>query len=182
MFAGGALNPGDVETVLWAMYGVTDDSGRRTVGSAEALYPLKLLLTIGAVDELENGLFEVNMVEQTLSRLNRRDIRSGLAEAACGEQSWVTNAAALITVCADIPRACQHFAAQRPYGLRGERYTYLEAGAAAQNGQLAAAALGLSSVIVAGFEDEATADCLDLNAPWTPVLHLCLGLPENDVG
>ncbi|WP_350334481.1 SagB/ThcOx family dehydrogenase [Coralliovum pocilloporae] len=179
-FALEPITSSDLEAVLWAMYGVTDESGKRTVPSAESLHPLKLFLSVGHVEGLDRGLFEVDMVEQTFTRRSRRDLRLGLEQAALGEQPWVGSAAAVVTVCGNIPLACRHFVDQPPYGVRGERYVYLEAGASAQNGQLAATANGLASVLVAGFRDEITSECLGLKAPWSPILHLCLGEPESE--
>ncbi|MFB9869171.1 nitroreductase family protein [Vreelandella sulfidaeris] len=65
----------------------------------------------------------------------------------------------------------------KPYGARGARYVYLEAGAAAQNLQLQAVAQGLGSVWVGGFDDEATGHILGLKVPLTPIILLCVGHP-----
>jgi nitroreductase len=89
------------------------------------------------------------------------------------------DAACVIIICADMVTPSQAFVDQKPFGSRGARYVYLEAGAAAQNLQLQAVAEGLGSVWVGGFNDEATADVLGLRAPLAPIIQLCVGYPAS---
>src|SRR5690606_34012618 len=96
---------------------------------------------------------------------------------AIGGPQWMMDAACIIIICADMATPGQVFADQKPFGSRGSRYVYLEAGAAAQNLQLQAVAEGLGSVCVGGFDDEATADVLGLRAPFAPIVQLCVGYP-----
>ncbi|WP_282606905.1 SagB/ThcOx family dehydrogenase [Pelagibius sp. Alg239-R121] len=166
-----------VHRLLWAAQGVTDESGKRTAPSAHALHPLNLRFTAGNIDGLEPGTYSVAGDAKTLEPIIRRDLRRELQAAALEDQPWIGEAAGIITVCADFAAASRAFVEQPPYGLRGLRYVYIEAGAVAQNLQLMASADGLGSVIVAGFKDEATADILELEAPITPVMHLCFGWP-----
>jgi len=49
----------------------------------------------------------------------------------------------------------------------------------AHNIQLQAVELGIGCVLVAGFQDEATAAVLGLEPGLTPVLHLCLGVAKR---
>ncbi|WP_319518777.1 nitroreductase family protein [uncultured Martelella sp.] len=80
----------------------------------------------------------------------------------------------------DMLAAAQAFFEQQPYGARGERYVYLEAGAVAQNIQLQAVEEGLGSVLVGGFDDEATAGVLELPAPLAPLTLMCIGFPASE--
>lgn len=168
-----------VRSLLWAAQGITGEEGRRTAPSAHALHPLRLLLVAGDIEGLEPGVHAVAGDGDTLTPAIRGDRRAALQAAALDEQPWIGRAAGMITICADLAAACRHFAEQPPYGARGERYTYIEAGAAAQNVLLAAETLGLACVLVAGFRDEATAEVLGLEAPVAPVLHLCFGWPAD---
>jgi len=127
------------------------------------------------VTGLAGGLYAVDAETSEFQIKHQRDIRPTLEDSAIGKQTWIGNAAAIITICADFIAPCEEFSNQPPYGRRGERYVYIEAGAAAQNIQLQATCDDIASVVVAGFNDESTALALGLSAPLAPVLHVCLG-------
>jgi SagB-type dehydrogenase family enzyme len=175
-FTGRAVPLDTLQRLIWAAQGVTGDDGQRTAPSAHALYPLGLRLVAGKVEGLEAGLYQV-APEQAPKLLKPGDHRPALQAAALEEQPWVGNAAAILAFCADMEAVTRHFAEQPPLGARGARYVYIEAGAAAQNALLQATAEGLGGVLIAGFEDEATAAALDLAQPFAPLLYLCLGWP-----
>lgn len=168
-----------VRNILWAGQGITDASGKRTVASAHALHPLRLFVICGRVSDLPMGVHRVSSDTQDLTPHLDHDIRGALEQAAIDDQPWVTRAAAIITICADMVAVSEAFIDQPPYGARGRRYAYLEAGAAAQNMHLASTAAGLACVPVAGFRDEATAAVLHLPAACEPLMHLCLGWPGS---
>lgn len=166
-----------LQRLFWAAQGITGAEGKRTAPSAHALHPLRLRLVAGAVEGLEAGLYDVKDEDQAPELLKAGDCRAALQAAALEDQPWVGRAAALLAIYADMAAVCRHFAEQPPRGERGIRYVYLEAGAAAQNALLQAAAEGLGGVLVAGFQDAATAEVLGLAAPFAPLLYLCLGWP-----
>lgn len=168
-----------LERLIWATQGITDETGNRSAPSAHALHLLRMMIAVGEVEGLATGLYSVDPKAATFQPIHDRDIRQTLKEAAVDDQTWMTDAAFIITICADMVAASQNFADQQPYGTRGPRYVFIEAGAAAQNTMLQAVSEGLGSVLVAGFRDEATADALGLKAPLAPVLHICVGFPED---
>lgn len=174
-FAGRPIALSVVKRVLWAAQGLTDDAGNRTAPSAHGLHPLQLRVTVGAVEGLDNGLYDVDRNSQALRVLGDGDSRPELSKAALGDQPWMDSAACIVTLCADIDAVARHFADQPPQGERGLRYVYIEAGAAAQNALLCATAIGLGGVLVAGFDDQTTRQILNLEAPLSPLLHLCFG-------
>ncbi len=169
-----------VHRLLWAAYGASEDSGKRTAPSAHALHPLRLYTSIGRVEGIAPGVHAAAPDTLQMSCHVDRDVRTELEAAALEDQPWIGSAAAIITVCADLVAATSTFAEQPPYGTRGLRYVYIEAGAAAQNIYLQATAEGLACVLVAGFQDEATAKVLNLAAPVAPVLHMCFGWPADN--
>ena len=171
------VSPEALSRLIWAAQGITGEDGKRTAPSAHGLCPLHLRVAVGRVDGLETGLYSVSRETGALEKIGAQDVRGALSDAAIGEQPWVGEAACIVTICADFVAPCRDFADQPPYGRRGERYVHIEAGCAAQNMLLQAAADGLGGVLVAGFLDEATGAVLGLSAPLSPVLHLCLGLP-----
>jgi len=167
-----------VRKLLWAGQGTTDESGKRTVPSAHALYPLCLYLVARRVEGLANAVYASASSGGGLDHHDvDGDISARLQKAALDDQHWIGNAACILTVCADMAAVTQAFMEQPPYGVRGRRYAYIEAGAAAQNVQLQATQEGLGCVLVAGLRDEATAEILKLPAPTEPVLHVCIGWP-----
>ena len=104
---------------------------------------------------------------------------AALRRASLEDPPWVEAAAAIAVVTADLKVASAEFADQRPYGERGLRYAFIEAGACAQNIQLQAVEEELSSVIVGGFRDEAVIDALELPPPCAPIALVCLGHPAS---
>lgn len=179
-FSAQAIRHDALKRLLWAAQGTTDDSGKGTVPSAGALQPLRLFVSAGRVEGHDPGIFEATANSGVPTRVRDGDVRAELQRCAIDDQPWIGQAAAVITVCADFVSPAHEFAEQPPYGVRGRRYVYIEAGAAAQNMALQAASEQLGCVVVAGFRDEATADVLRLEPPYMPVLHLCLGAPSGE--
>jgi SagB-type dehydrogenase family enzyme len=175
-FTGRAVPLETLQRLVWAAQGMTGDEGRRTAPSAHALYPLGLRLVAGEVEGLDAGLYEMTP-EEAPRLLKAGDHRPALQAAALEEQPWVGKAAAILAFYADMEAVTRHFAVQPPPGARGARYAYIEAGAAAQNALLQATVEGLGGVLIAGFEDGATAQALGLAPPFAPLLYLCLGWP-----
>ena len=167
-----------VKRLIWAAQGVTDEDGKRTAPSAHALHPLRLYLCAGRIEGIAAGVHACGANDDDLSLHLDKDVRALLEREALEEQPWIGEAAGVITVCADLIGPSIAFADQPPYGVRGLRYVHIEAGAAAQNIYLQAAAEGLGCVLVAGFHDEATASVLNLSPPLAPILHMCFGWPE----
>ncbi len=168
-----------LKKLLWAGQGITGPDGKRTAPSAHAIHPLRLYLGVNRVVGLEKGLYEVDPSDHGLKQVSDSDLRSALTKAAIDNPQWIMDAACVIIICADMVTPSQAFVDQKPFGSRGARYVYLEAGAAAQNLQLQAVAEGLGSVWVGGFNDEATADVLGLRAPLAPIIQLCVGYPAS---
>lgn len=178
-FSAKAISSEALQRLSWAAQGATDESGNRTAPSADALHPLRLFASVGRVEQHSPGLFEAKGKDRgDLVCLREGDVRAELEQCAIDDQPWIGQAAAIITVCADLVAPAVEFAEQPPYGSRGRRYVYIEAGAVAQNIALQAVSEQLGCVLVAGFQDAATANVLGLKAPYMPVLHLCLGVPE----
>lgn len=172
-----AATPVPAATILrlvWAAQGVTGPGGRRTAPSAHALHPLRLRLSIGAADGLAPGLYDADAAPL---RLIGDDPRAELADSGLDDPPWLAAAPVVLTICADMAAVAAHFADQPPYGERGPRYAWIEAGAAMQNCLLAAAAQGLAAAPVAGFRDEPTAAALALPPPLAPLCHVCIGYP-----
>jgi SagB-type dehydrogenase family enzyme len=157
--------------LLWAAQGVTSSAGERTAPSAGALYPLEVYLAAGSVDGLASGVYGYRAHGHSLRAYLAGDRRRELADAALG-QAAVLKAPAVLVIAARYARTA------RKYGARSERYVHIEVGHAAQNVYLQARALGLGTVIVGAFDDDAVRAALELAEQEAPLALLPVGAPR----
>jgi SagB-type dehydrogenase family enzyme len=162
------LSLSDIGQLLWAAQGITHRQGLRTAPSAGALYPLELYVIAGRVDSLPAGIYHYQPDGHRLLTKHRGDRRNGLARAAFG-QPWLEDAAAVVVFAAVFERTA------RKYGERAVRYVHMETGHAAQNLFLQAGALGLDTVTVGAFDDNAVTSMLQLPADARPLLLMPVG-------
>lgn len=157
------LTAEQLSQLLWAMQGVTSRSGQRAAPSAGALYPLETYVVTA------EGCFHYEPARHRLKRRSREDLRPALARAALG-QAQVSGAPAVLVVAAVYART------EKKYGAdRGHRYVHIEAGHAAQNALLEAAALGLAAVPVGAFDDDRVRGVLGLGKGETPLYLIPVG-------
>jgi SagB-type dehydrogenase family enzyme len=160
--------------LLWAAQGMAGPNGRRTVPSAGALYPIELHLLAARVDGLASGLYRYLPARHALQGPNDEMVPQGLQPAlqqAAGGQATVGAAAAVVIISAVEARSAVK------YGGRAARYAAFEAGAAAQNLALQAAALELGALVVGGFDDAAVVRLLRLPPGELPVVLMPIGHP-----
>lgn len=99
--------------------------------------------------------------------------RGQLSDAALGQPS-VAEAPAVLVFCADSPRSGEK------YDERGETlYSTQDATIACAYAQLAASALGLASVWIGAFEDDAVAKVINCPPGIRPVAMLPIGYPNE---
>jgi len=110
-----------VSQLLWAVQGITDPRGYRTVPSAGALYPLEVYVVVGNVENLEEGVYKYKPHEHELVKVLDGDKRAELAAAALG-QTWVKEGAINIVITAVYERTTVK------YGGRDIRYVHMEGG------------------------------------------------------
>lgn len=150
--------------LLWAAQGITSPDGKRTAPSAGGLYPLEVYAA--TADGLLHYLPEGHRVEL----LGSRDVRAGLADVSAG-QDWIADAPVVLAIVGVEARTAA------TYGERAERYVALEAGHAAQNVLLQAAALGLAATPIGAFDDAEIRDLLGLSDDHTPLELIPVGHP-----
>lgn len=99
--------------------------------------------------------------------------RQALAQAS-GGQEFVAQAPVVLVFCTDVARSAWR------YGQRGERlYALQDATIACAYAQLAAVALGLGTVWVGAFRDEAVIQALNLPRGLHPIAILPIGYPAE---
>ncbi len=171
-FTGKPLSEEVLSQLLWAAQGITEPRrGLRAAPSAGALYPLEIYLAVGepAGSVLRKGIYHYLPLEHGLEeRAGGEDRRTAIARAALG-QDWMADAAVIFLVAAVNDRTT------RKYRDRGWQYIQQEAGCAAENLLLQAAALGLRSAVVGAFDDHELAGIFTLSPSEVPVLLLPAG-------
>jgi SagB-type dehydrogenase family enzyme len=160
----------EAAALLYGAQGVNRRRGR-TAPSAGALYPLELHLVAGNVESLAQGVYHYLPPDHALLPGRTGDVRQELATACLG-QTWMADAPMVLAICAVYERVTDR------YGERGKRYVDMEAGHAAQNVHLQAAALGLGTVVVGAFEDDVVARILGLSAWECPIALMPVGTPK----
>jgi SagB-type dehydrogenase family enzyme len=161
-FSSKSLTLEQLGQLAWAAQGQAVNSKYRTVPSAGATYPLELFAVT------DRGLFHYVHAKHALEKLHKRDLRSALASAAWS-QAFIAAGALTLVFAADFARTTSH------YGQRGTRYVYMEAGHAAQNVHLQAEAVGLGSVAVGAFDDDAVSEVLALPKNLEPIYMVVVG-------
>ncbi len=141
---------------------------RRTSPSAGATYPLEIYLVAGKVEGLGAGVYRYRTRQHRLEALDEGDIRVPLAVAAV-DQQWISKAAMVVVFAAVFERTTVR------YGKRAERYVHMEAGHAAQNLLLQAAALGLGATPAGAFNDAEVSRLLHLPVGEAPLYFVPVG-------
>lgn len=163
-----ALALEDVSQLLWAAQGITGRGGYRTAPSAGALYPLETFLCAGRVEGLSAGVYKYRPQAHELLRLAEGDFRDRLAVAALG-QTWIREAPVTVALAAVMNRITGR------YQQRGVRYAWMEAGHAAQNVLLQAAAMGMGAVPVGAFDDRTVQRILRMAGEEEPLYLIPAG-------
>jgi len=161
--------------LLHAAQGKRLNGNKLVAPSAQEQYPLSTYIVAKNMDEVAEGIYQYDNSAHTLKLKEKGQFSDALAEAAIGEQPWLANASAIIVLASNIQSMNQHFAEQKPFKQRGERYCYIEVGAVAQNVQLQGTALGIGMVLVGGFDNERVKAVLKLPSELEPSALLCLG-------
>jgi len=165
-----SIEPGleEVSQLLWAAQGITGDSPhKRAAPSAGGRCPLEFYVCRA------DGVWHYEVEAHRLDRYLTGDVRPKLAEAAWG-QKFLAQAPLVVVIAAVFERTVQR------YGERGRlRYVPMDVGHAAENLLLQAVALGLASVPVGAFSDEAVAQVLPLPAGQEILYLLPVGRPAR---
>lgn len=155
------LDKEEVGQILWAAYG-KNLYGKKTAPSAGATYPLEIYLAAGLVNGIPAGVYRYREEDHALELHIPGDIRRALAGAAF-KQQFIAEAPVCVIVAAEFIRTTSR------YGERGKRYVFMDAGHVGENVHLQAEALGLGTVMVGAFDDDAVSSVLKVKKP---VLYL----------
>jgi SagB-type dehydrogenase family enzyme len=178
-FAPSPLELDRVGTLLASAYGVQRTTRwgdgeflERPVPSGGALYPLEVYLVAARVDGLALGVYHYAALGHLLERCGgTTPPPPDLARLFLG-QPYAGDAAGVLVLTSIVERSlCK-------YQDRGYRYILFEAGHAAQNVNLAAAALGIGALNLGGFLDAELTELLGLEPEEEiPLYCIALGNP-----
>lgn len=158
-----------ISQLLWSAQGITAriwGYSLRSTPSAGALYPMEIYLLT------KTGLFHYLPETHGLEVLKEKDLRKELKEAAL-YQDCIRQAPLSLIICAVYRRVT------KKYRERGRRYVHIEAGHIAQNIHLQAVAMGLGSVPIGAFSDEALKRILSLPSEHEPLYIIPVGYPKK---
>jgi SagB-type dehydrogenase family enzyme len=149
----------ELSRILISATGLTqpwNTRAHRATASAGALYPIELYIVVAKVESLETGLYHFQVEDTSLAPVKPGDFSSDIHEA-CGGQDAVGSSPITVVIAARFERVTQK------YADRGYRYVYMESGAVSQNIYLQATALGMGTVVVGSFNDDAVNELLGID-------------------
>lgn len=166
------LNLTELSQILWSAQGITDKiSGLRTAPSAGALYPLEIYVVVANVKSLEPGLYKYNPNSHIIARILKGDIRDEISNSSLKQES-ITISSAIIIITAIYDKTSVK------YGKRAERYVHMEVGHTGQNIYLQCTSIGLGTVMIGAFNDDALKRVLNLPDNENPLALYPLGVLE----
>jgi len=164
-----------LSNILWSGQGLLNKKYdmRRTTPSAGSLFPLELMVAVrkDGVEQLDAGIYHYLPEDNALEVVSDKEITDDIS-AACFNQEFLRNASVSLLVASDLERTT------RMYANRGERYVYMEAGAAMQNISLQAVEQGLGTVIIGAFDDSAIHELFGLEK-LKPLSIMPIGIPKD---
>ena len=123
---------------------------------------------VGDAENLAAGVYRYRPGQHRLEVVTGGDMRLPLSAAAL-DQKWISRAAMVVVIAAVFERTTAR------YGMRGARYVHMEAGHAAQNLLLQAAALRLGATPVGAFNDVEVSRLLHLPSGEAPLYIIPVG-------
>ena len=174
-FADRPISLEELSQLLLAAAGITYDRKGlflRAAPSGGALYPCEIYVVAQTIDSLKAGLYHYQVSDSTLELVEETDLGRQL-HLVSHRQDAVGSSPATLILTARFERST------RKYGDRGFRYTYIEAGAIAENICLQTTSLGLGTVCIGAFNDDALNKLLGIDGDEeTALLIMPVGIPR----
>jgi SagB-type dehydrogenase family enzyme len=180
-FTAGAISAEALSSVLMATAGVLGvrevlpgmHMGQLPTPSAGGFYPISVSVVVERVHGVPDGLYRYRGDRHSLDPVLQGPMLSDMRRALL-DQVWVERANGCLVFSVDLERPL------RKYGSRGYRFALIEAGHMAQNTCLAAGDVGLGSVCVGGFDDDALSRVLgDATERGLPLYCVLIGIESR---
>lgn len=173
------LELNELGSLLHAAYGILGavelggEFLERPVPSGGGLYPLEIYIITQQVCNLPGGVYHYVPLGHRLEVVHPYPLPKLMTSEMFMGQPYLIEASAIIVITAVVERSLWK------YEDRGYRYILLEAGHVAQNLNLCASAMGLSSLNLGGFFDEDVMRLLRLDLDSEIVVYaVAVGRPE----
>jgi SagB-type dehydrogenase family enzyme len=161
--------------LLRSAYGITrrvSGFAHRSVPSAGGLFPTEIYLVARRVDSVPAGLYHFQVEDTTLALLEEGDLGEEVWQG-CFTQEPALDPSLFVLISARFDRTT------KKYADRGYRYAYMEAGSVYQNVYLQATSLGLGTVVLGAFNDDALNALLNIDGIREAVLCVMpVGVPR----
>jgi len=161
--------------ILFSAYGITSSSSGydfRAAPSGGALYPIEVYVIANNVESLANGFYHFQISDSSLELIKEGDFSKNIHRAA-NRQDAVGSSPITLVFTARFDRMTAK------YADRGYRYIYIEVGAICENVYLQAVSLGLGTVAVGAFNDDAVNELLEIDGLSEATLLLMpVGFPR----
>ncbi len=154
--------------LLFAAQGITGkmfNQELRTAPSAGALYPFEIYIVANNVRGLDQGIYHYAVIEHALQLVKSGNFKEEISSAGLG-QDMLSNSAVTFVLSSMFDRL------RHKYGERGFRYAYMEAGHISQNISLQSVSLGLGSVTVGAFKDQALNELIGVDGATEAAIYL----------
>jgi len=175
-FSEKALNLEQLAQILLSTNGITQQRGgiaRRAIPSGGALYALDVYIIADNVESLTDGLYHFQVSDTSLELIEEGDLSDAICNAA-NQQRAVGLSPLTVILTARFDRMT------KKYADRGYRYVYIEAGAACENIYLQATSLGMGTVAVGAFNDDAANKLLGIDGlNEATLLIMPIGFPAK---
>jgi SagB-type dehydrogenase family enzyme len=128
----------------------------RFAPSAGGLQSIELYAVVNAVESLPQGLYHFDPLGPAVDLVNEGNMRRKLV-LYCFQQEWLNYASVVLLI------SCVKHRVDWKYGTRAYRFMQMDAGFVGQNIYLVATALGLRTLALAGFSEDAMNDLAGLD-------------------
>lgn len=166
----------DISRLLYYSYGISGQvklakgtiQDLRVVSSGGGLYPLEVYLLVLNAETLPKGIYHYNVRKHVLELIREGMAIEEVLPYLPGLIAYQTRTVSMMVAVSGVFRRTTN-----KYGPRGYRYVCFEAGTFMGHLQLAADAMGLGSVQVAGYYDDVFNELVNLDGVDEAVLNLC---------
>ncbi len=148
----GSVTLKQINHMLFAAHGITENIFLRTYPSPGATHPTEIYLVVWNVSDLNPGIYHHNLIENSLELICSK--KTEPKDILATHDLW-DNAACLFVFSLELPRTT------KKYGERGYRFALLESGHSSQNLMLAATELEIQACELGNYYDNILCEMIE---------------------
>jgi len=175
-FSGEPITLEKIARILFHAYGITGsipiphsphvEQKLRAVPSAGALYPLEIYPVILKSQEIKPGIYHYNVAEHSLEEIKPGNYGEEIGEMCFAKPFIDIDTSSLVLLLSAVFDRMLF-----KYQDRGYRFILIEAGHVAQNVSLLCHGMGMGSVLIGGFLDDALGDLVGLDCDYESIIY-----------